>query len=311
MQLLLFVDYLATSKLCVYQRIESNAMTNQQARTPTKRGIRQISKGQPATDGDGVRLTRIIGTSELNMLDPFLLLDTFESDVPQDYIGGFPSHPHRGFETVTYLLAGQMRHKDSAGNEGLIEPGGVQWMSAAKGIVHSEMPEQIDGLLKGFQLWVNLPAVAKMGEPNYQEFAADKVEVERWQSGSQIRVVAGTTNNGTTGPVQNAFTDPIYMDVQLSAKDEFNQNINERYNGFIYVIEGSLTFAERTITEGNLVVLSPGEILTIENQSSLQTRFLLIAGKPLGEPVARGGPFVMNTKAEVYQAFEDFQNNQF
>src|SRR5210317_415529 len=167
------------------------------------REVVTTTPGVPATDGDGVRMTRIIGSQELNMLDPFLLLDAFESDQPQDYIGGFPSHPHRGFETVTYLLAGRMRHKDSAGNEGVIEPGGVQWMTAGKGIIHSEMPEQEDGLLMGFQLWVNLPASAKMSTPAYQEFPPQGVPLEQRDNGTRIRVISGTTSEGTRGPIQN------------------------------------------------------------------------------------------------------------
>ena len=168
---------------------------------PAARPLQWVTPGIPASDGDGVRLTRIIGSPQLNMLDPFLLLDTFESDQPQDYIGGFPSHPHRGFETVTYLLAGRMRHKDNAGNEGVIEPGGVQWMTAGRGIVHSEMPEQENGLLKGFQLWVNLPASHKMSEPGYQEFPPAGVPLERRQDGTRVRVISGRTSEGTEGPV--------------------------------------------------------------------------------------------------------------
>lgn len=262
-------------------------------------------------DGDGVRLTRIIGTNELNMLDPFLLLDTFESDQPQDYIGGFPSHPHRGFETVTYLLAGQMRHKDSAGNEGVIKPGGVQWMTAARGIVHSEMPEQIDGLLMGFQLWVNLPASAKMTEPGYQEFPAEEVLEEVWSSGSQLRVIAGTTNQGTQGPVQNHYVAPTYMDVQLKAGDHLQQALPSGHNAFVYAVTGDIEIGEQQskIAPRTLAVLSAGEEVNIH--ATEDSRFLLIAGQPLNEPVARGGPFVMNTKDQVLQAFEDYRDNRF
>ena len=169
------------------------------------RKLLRITPGVAASDGDGVKMTRIIGSQELNVLDPFLLLDAFESDNPDDYIGGFPSHPHRGFETVTYLLAGRMRHKDNAGNEGVIEPGGVQWMTAGKGIIHSEMPEQENGLLMGFQLWVNLPASAKMSEPAYQEFPPERVPLEQRQNGTLVRVISGTTSEGTHGPVQNSY----------------------------------------------------------------------------------------------------------
>jgi redox-sensitive bicupin YhaK (pirin superfamily) len=189
---------------------------------PEVREIAATTPGMPASDGAGVRMTRIIGTPELNLLDPFLLLDCFESDRPQDYIGGFPSHPHRGFETVTYLLAGRMRHKDNAGNEGVIEPGGVQWMTAGRGIVHSEMPEQEDGLLRGFQLWVNLPARAKMTAPGYQEYPPSGVPLEEREDGTRVRVIAGATSEGTRGVVRNDWVKPTYLDVELPAGAEFS-----------------------------------------------------------------------------------------
>jgi len=275
------------------------------------RELEFATRGQAGFDGEGVKLTRLIGSPQLNMFDPFLLLDAFESDQPQDYIGGFPDHPHRGFETVTYLLAGRMRHKDSAGHEGVVEPGGVQWMTAGKGIVHSEMPEQENGLLMGFQLWVNLPRHAKMTEPAYQEFPAHKTALEQWESGTQIRVIAGRTARGTEGPVNNHYVDPTYMDIQLQAEDTFEQPLPVEHNAFIYVAEGTVTIGDRKqqVGERTLAVLGAGEKINIHAESN--SRFLLIAGQPLKEPVARGGPFVMNTKAEVLQAFEDFQNNRF
>jgi len=275
-----------------------------------QREVVHLDQGTPATDGAGVKLTRIIGTPTLDMIDPFLLLDAFESDNPDDYIGGFPDHPHRGFETVTYLFAGQMRHKDSAGNEGVIKPGGVQWMTAGKGIVHSEMPEQVDGLLMGFQLWVNLPAEAKMSEPGYQEFPAETVALEQWPTGSSIRVVAGTTDRGTTGPVNNTYVSPTYMDIQLKADDTLLQRIDPGHNAFVFAVDGEITIGEsgQKVGARTLAVLGDGESVSVNAHSD--SRFLLIAGRPLGEPVARGGPFVMNTRAEVLQAFEDFRNNQ-
>ena len=274
-----------------------------------QRKVSFITQGQAAMDGDGVKLTRIIGTSQLNMLDPFLLLDCFESDQPEDYIGGFPSHPHRGFETVTYLLAGRMRHQDSVGNNGVIEAGGVQWMTAGKGIIHSEMPEQENGLLKGFQLWVNLPASDKMTTPHYQEFSPDKMAVEQHENGNQVRVIAGITNQGTVGPVKNDYVDPTYLDVQLSAANEFKQNINSEHNSFVYVIEGQVCIQEEVLTENTLAVLSLGEEVTVNAQSD--SRFLLLAAKPLNEAIARSGPFVMNTRAQLMQAYNDFQMNDF
>lgn len=268
--------------------------------------------GQPASDGAGVKLTRIIGTQALNVLDPFLLLDAFESDRPDDYIGGFPSHPHRGFETVTYLLAGRMRHKDNAGNEGVIEPGGVQWMTAGRGIVHSEMPEQEDGLLMGFQLWVNLPASAKMSEPGYQEFPPSRVPLETRSDGIVIRVISGVTDDGTRGPVENHYVNPTYLDVTLPAGQTFEQTVDAGSNTFIFVIEGELLVGEKQsplgwrtlgiLTSGNRVVTTAGD---------QDTRFLLVSGQPLNEPIARGGPFVMNTKEEIMQAFADYQGGRF
>jgi redox-sensitive bicupin YhaK (pirin superfamily) len=275
------------------------------------REIAAITRGMPATDGDGVRMTRIIGTSELNMLDPFLLLDCFESDQPQDYIGGFPSHPHRGFETVTYLLAGRMRHKDNAGNEGVIEPGGVQWMTAGRGIIHSEMPEQENGLLRGFQLWVNLPARAKMTAPGYQEFDPSETPLERRDDGTEIRVIAGETGAGTRGAVRNDYVRPTYLDVRLPAGAAFEQDVEENDNAFLFVIEGSLEVGKsgRRLGHRELGILGAGG--TIRASSKEGARFLLVSAQPLNEPVARGGPFVMNTKAEVLQAFQDYQHNRF
>ncbi len=284
------------------------------------RTIVQQLTGMPTSDGAGVKLTRIIGTPQLDMLDPFLLLDCFESDDADDYVAGFPTHPHRGFETVTYLLNGRMRHKDNAGNEGVIEPGGVQWMTAGKGILHSEMPEQEEGLLKGFQLWVNLPAKAKMSEPKYQEFLPESTPLEHRENGIEIRVIAGETNEGTVGPVINLHTYPIYLDVSLPANTDFEQAIASEHNAFIYVIDGEVSVQESAghnqsqvsniIKAKNLAVLSKGDNLTVTSNVD-GARFLLIAGKPLNESVARMGPFVMNTQTEIRQAVDDFHNGEF
>ncbi len=275
------------------------------------RELTTVTQGHPAMDGDGVRMTRVIGTPELNMLDPFLLLDAFESDRPDDYIGGFPAHPHRGFETVTYLLAGRMRHRDSVGNEGVIEPGGVQWMTAGKGIIHSEMPEQENGLLQGFQLWVNLPASHKMQVPAYQEFPADQVSVEQRDNGTEVRVIAGMTNMGASGPVVNELVHPTYMDVSLPEGETFEQVIASEDNTFIFVISGSLLVGgrERVLGTSQLGILRHGSSVSVQAQNN--SRFLLVSARPLNEPVARGGPFVMNTKQEVLQAFNDYENNRF
>jgi len=275
------------------------------------RELQTLTSGIATSDGDGVKMTRIIGSPELNMLDPFLLFDAFESEQANDYIGGFPDHPHRGFETVTYLLAGRMRHKDSAGHEGVIEAGGVQWMTAGKGIIHSEMPEQEDGLLQGFQLWINLPAKQKMQAPAYQEFSAAEIAVERLANGTEIRVIAGTTNQGTKGPVINEWVKPLYMDITLPKDQVFKQTINREDNVFIYVIKGELAIGESKsiIAHRQMGVLQEGEQVSVKANET--TRFLLLAAQPLNEPVARGGPFVMNTKAEVLQAFDDFKHNKF
>lgn len=292
--------------------------TNNDSSAMTSRVVVQQLPGMATADGDGVKLTRIIGTPHLEMLDPFLMLDCFESDDADDYIGGFPTHPHRGFETVTYLLNGRMRHKDNAGNEGVIEPGGVQWMTAGRGILHSEMPEQQEGLLKGFQLWVNLPAKAKMSEPSYQEFLPESTPLERRENGTQIRVIAGKTNEGTVGPVVNTHTSPTYMDISLPANTAFEQDLISDHNAFIYVIEGdvqvqgsdALGTATNTVAAKNLAMLSKGANVKIKSNRE-GARFLLIAGQPLNEPIARMGPFVMNTQAEIRQAVNDFHNGEF
>lgn len=275
------------------------------------RELQKVITGVPTTEGAGVQITRIIGTRELNTLDPFLLFDTFESDRAQDYIGGFPEHPHRGFETVTYLLAGRMQHKDSAGHEGVIEPGGVQWMTAGKGILHSEMPEQEDGLLQGFQLWINLPAGQKMRAPGYQEFSVDNIPVEPLDRGGEIRVIAGSTDKGTLGPVVNTYVKPTYMDISLPQGQTFTQRISKTDNLFVFVINGLLSVgrSSQEIGQRQLGILHQGNQVMVT--ALKETHFLLAAAQPLNEPIARGGPFVMNTRAEVLQAFDDFQNNRF
>ena len=274
------------------------------------RSIIQTTKGIPATDGAGVELTRIIASPELDMVDPLLLLDRFESTNSDDYIAGFPKHPHRGFETVTYMLAGRMRHKDNAGNEGVIEPGGIQWMNAGKGIMHSEMPEQESGLMKGFQLWINLPASHKMNEPSYQEFGADAVPSEATENGGLIHVITGTTDKGTTGPVVNKLTDPLYLDVELTDGETFLQSVPESHNAVVYMIEGGVNIADTLLHPEMLGVFGPGSSVNIQATSE-GARFLLIAGKRLEEPVARGGPFVMNTRAEILDAFADLRAGRF
>ena len=280
----------------------------------TVRHVSRVIKGMPATDGAGVELTRVIGQPALPMLDPFLLLDAFRSDRPEDYLAGFPPHPHRGFETVTYLLAGRMRHRDNAGHEGVIAPGGIQWMTAGRGIVHSEMPEQENGLLEGFQLWVNLPAAHKMDHPGYQEYPADQIPVESREGGVEIRVIAGVTSQGTRGPVVQPLTEPLYLDVRVPAGGEFTERLPDTHNAFVYVIQGPVTASDADgrmvhLVRDDLGVLARGDVVRIEAGNDA-TRFLVVAGRPLNEPVARGGPFVMNTRDEIQQAFEDYNQGR-
>jgi len=289
--------------------------TSIQQENATVRPVSRIIKGMPATDGAGVELTRVIGQPALPMLDPFLLLDAFRSDRPEDYLAGFPPHPHRGFETVTYLLAGRMRHRDNAGHEGVIAPGGIQWMTAGRGIVHSEMPEQEDGLLEGFQLWVNLPAAHKMDHPGYQEYPAEQIPVESREGGIEVRVIAGVTSQGTRGPVVQPLTEPLYLDVQVPAGGQFTERLSATHNAFVYVIQGPVTARDadgRMVRMGrdDLGVLARGDVLRVEAGNDA-TRFLVVAGRPLNEPVARGGPFVMNTRDEIQQAFEDYGQGRF
>ena len=274
--------------------------------------VKRIIKGMKASDGDGVQLTRMIGSPDLDALDPFLLFDAFGSDHPQDYIGGFPSHPHRGFETVTYMLQGKMRHQDSAGNNGVICAGDVQWMTARRGIIHSEMPEQSSGLLAGFQLWVNLPAKDKMTAPKYQEKPAEEIPQQNNGEGINIKVIAGITKNGTVGIIDNENINPTYWHVNLNKQIEFQDEIPAGHNCFIYVIRGEITIGEKKtkLKVSQLAILDRGTEIKI-NTSIKDAEFLLIAGKPLNEPVARAGPFVMNTRAEINQAINDYQTGQF
>jgi len=279
---------------------------NISAATESKtRTIKQIVKGIKTSDGSGVNLTRIIGSPTLNMLDPFLLLDEFGSNDPDDYIGGFPPHPHRGFETITYMLNGKFRHKDSAGNEGYLTDGSVQWMTAGKGVIHSEMPEQTEGLVRGFQLWLNLPKEKKMIKPAYNDIPADKIPIVN-VLGGQVKIISGTFS-GITGP-GISHTGVLYYDISLDNGSDITVPIKDCWNSFCYVYEGGISCGQ-SVSKGHLAVLGTEDIFrctAIENN----TRFILVAGIPLNEPVARGGPFVMNTRHEIQQAFEDYQTGR-
>jgi redox-sensitive bicupin YhaK (pirin superfamily) len=277
------------------------------------RTVVRTVKGMATSDGAGVRLTRVIGQPRLDALDPFLLLDEFGTDKPEDYIGGFPSHPHRGFETVTYMLDGRMRHQDNHGHEGVLVPGSVQWMTAGRGIVHSEMPEQEQGRMRGFQLWLNLPARDKMTAPKYQEFGPEKLPTVTPAAGVSVKVIAGRVGE-SIGPITQPATDPVYLDVTLDAGARFEQPLETDHSAFVYVYEGELRVgtaaSAATIAAPELAVLSRGASVALEGRAA-RSRAIIVAGRPLREPVARHGPFVMNTREELVQAFADYSSGRF
>lgn len=265
--------------------------------------------GLPTSDGAGVRLTRLIGQPSLDMLDPFLLLDAFGSERGADYIAGFPDHPHRGFETVTYMLAGRMRHRDNHGNSGLLVSGGAQWMTAGRGLVHSEMPEQEDGDMRGFQLWVNLPASHKMIAPRYQDIAPEQIPEIAPAPGVRVRVVAGELS-GAEGPVRDIVTRPLFADIALEAGRALDVPLPADHSVFVHVFEGGpLQIEGDSLQAGQLGVLGPGETLRLQANGA-PVRLILVAGAPLHEPVARYGPFVMNTREQIMEAVEDFRSGR-
>lgn len=280
--------------------------------TDAARILRHV-RGMPASDGAGVKLTRVIGTPQLPDLDPFLMLDEFGTDKPEDYLAGFPEHPHRGFETVTYMLDGRMRHKDNHGNEGLLVPGSVQWMTAGRGLVHSEMPEQEAGRMRGFQLWVNLPARDKMTAPKYQEFAPERIPVVQAGEGVSVKVIAGVVD-GVAGPISQPATDPLYLDLTLAPGATWRHALPEGHNAFAYAFEGAVHVGEgddaRALVAQELAVLGGGAQLIL-HAGDAGARLILVAGRPLREPVARHGPFVMNTREELMQAFVDYEQGRF
>ncbi len=277
--------------------------------TSDTRQVVRLSQGEPTSDGAGVKLNRVIGNRTLGELDPFLLLDEFRSEDGADYIGGFPDHPHRGFETVTYMLAGRMRHGDNKGHEGLLGPGSVQWMTAGRGIVHSEMPEQEDGLMWGFQLWVNLPATDKMTAPRYQEFDPAQVPVATLPGGVKVHVIAGKVG-AVTGPVTGIATAPSYFDVELPAGASAPIDLPAGQNAFAYPFEGAAKIGERVIPRGTLAVLGDGGKLVLSAETTA-ARVLVVAGQPLKEAIVRWGPFVMNTQDQIREAIADYQAGRF
>ena len=279
------------------------------------RTLERKVKGQKTSDGDGVKLTRVLTQDLQKRLDPFLMLDAFGSDESKDYIGGFPNHPHRGFETITYMLEGRMRHKDNAGHEGLLCSGGVQWMTAGKGVIHSEMPEQEDGRMEGFQLWLNLPSHEKMCAPSYQEFDNQSIPLHTSPEGVLVKVIAGAFL-GTQGAVQRKATAPIYLDCHFPNHDVklFTIDLLRTYNAFVYVYDGTLSLVsdkgEEALDQGEMAILkNDGDQLCLS--SSRKAKVIVIGGQALGEPIAQYGPFVMNTQQELMQAVRDFQQGLF
>ena len=292
----------------------SGSNTMRSVNTAAREVVRLV-RGMPTSDGGGVKLRRVIGQPELSELDPFLLLDEFGTDSPDDYIAGFPNHPHRGFETVTYMLDGRMRHRDNHGHEGVLVSGSVQWMTAGRGIVHSEMPEQQEGRMRGFQLWLNLPARDKMTAPKYQEFGPEKIPVATPASGVTVKVISGRVGD-VEGPISQPATDPTYLDVALEGRAEYVHELPAQHSACVFVYEGAVrvgTGAKASVVRaGELAVLGEGTEVALAGESNdTISRAIVVAGRPLHEPVARYGPFVMNSREQLVQAVEDFQNGRF
>lgn len=285
----------------------STTLTNTVSTVSHPREVERLIAGQATSDGDGVKLTRVLTQPLQRRLDPFLMLDAFGTDNPDDYIGGFPDHPHRGFETVTYMIAGRMRHRDSAGHEGLLQNGGVQWMTAGRGVIHSELPEQDEGRMEGFQLWLNLPAKDKMTAPWYRDIQSADIPEFTTGEGVAVRVIAGSSH-GVVGAVQREATQPLYLDLHLPEGARFEQPLAAAHNAFIYVYRGELRVGDTPVAAQRMAILKneadrDGVVVTAKTA----TRALLIAGQPLREPIAQYGPFVMNSNEEIFQAVEDFK----
>jgi quercetin 2,3-dioxygenase len=276
---------------------------------PANRRVIRTFPGMPTQDGAGVKLTRLIGTPQLPDLDPILMLDTFRSDNPNDYVAGFPEHPHRGFETVSYMIKGSIAHLDNHGGKGIVTDGGVQWMTAGRGVAHSEMPAQTNGQLFGFQLWLNLPAKEKMRDPWYADIPSSDIPGIDLGGGNSAKLVAGEWN-GVKGPGPERAIAPFIADVALSANGAADIPLAATHNAFVYVFEGEAKIGAEVVKKGELGVLSLGEGLQVA-ASAQGARFLVIAGRPLHEPVAKYGPFVMNTEGEIRQAITDYQSGKF
>ena len=274
------------------------------------RRVERLVAGQPTSDGAGVKLTRVLTHTLQHRLDPFLMLDAFGSDRPDDYIAGFPDHPHRGFETITYMIAGRMRHRDSAGHEGLLENGGVQWMTAGRGVIHSEIPQQEEGVMEGFQLWLNLPARDKMSAPWYRDFKNADLPQFVSPQGVAVTVIAGESH-GVTGAVTREATAPLYLDLHLPAGSRFEQPLPVGHNAFVYVYRGEVAVAGQAVPVQRMAILAnDAQADGVAIEASGDAKVLLIAGRPLGEPVVQYGPFVMNTKEEIYAAVNDYREGR-
>lgn len=284
--------------------------------TVTSRTLQRIIESLATSDGAGVKLRRSIGQGQGARLDPFLMLDEFSSDSPDDYLAGFPAHPHRGFETVTYMLDGHMRHEDHLGNVGELKSGSVQWMTAGRGIVHSEMPQQEQRRMRGFQLWINLPAKEKMKPAHYRDIAPSEIPVAVLPDGGRVKVIAGAlqiAGDTVRGPIQGLSTEPLYLDVELPAAAVFSQPVDSAHNLFVYVYEGSVQIGAgvlRPLKAQSAGILSPGDRIDITADAA-GARFLVLAGRPLREPVVQYGPFVMNSAEEIEQAIMDYQSGNF
>jgi quercetin 2,3-dioxygenase len=271
------------------------------------RTVERLITGQATSDGAGVKLTRVLTQDLQRRLDPFLMLDAFGTDRAEDYIGGFPNHPHRGFETVTYMIAGRMRHRDSAGNEGLLDNGGVQWMTAGRGLTHSEMPEQEEGRMEGFQLWLNLASQDKLCDPGYTDIPSAQVP-EVHSDGRVVRVIAGQFD-GTAGAMQRPRTEPTFLDIHLAPGATFSLPLAEAHNAFVYVYRGEARIGERAVPAQRMAILAntPGSDGISLQAGDTPTRLLLIAGQPLREPIVQHGPFVMNSQQQIFDAVADFR----
>ena len=274
------------------------------------RTVERLVAGQATSDGAGVKLTRLLTQNLQHRLDPFLMLDAFGSDQPDDYIAGFPDHPHRGFETVTYMIAGRMLHRDSAGHEGLLENGGVQWMTAGKGVIHSEIPQQEEGVMEGFQLWLNLPKSDKMNRPWYRDFKAAELPRFVTQQGVAVTVIAGESH-GVRGAVTRDTTAPNYLDLHLPAGARFAQQLPASHNAFVYVYRGEVSIAGQAVPLQRMAILAnEAQADGVVIEASADARVLLISGQPLKEPIVQYGPFVMNSQEEIYQALSDFRDGR-